>query len=63
MSSGVNMRTKSLKISDTIKTEYFQVISFQSDPKIWQKYCRHGLSNLSVPLTCWLSITVLTRDF
>ena len=63
MSSGVNMWRKSLKILDTIKTEFFQVNSFWSDKKIWQKHCREGLGNLSVPLTCWLSITVLTRDF
>ena len=63
MSSGVNMWRKSLKILDTIKTEFFQVNSFWSDKKIWQKHCREGLGNFSVPLTCWLSITVLTRDF
>ena len=31
MSSGVNMLTNSLKISDTTKTEFFELISFQSD--------------------------------
>ena len=33
LSSGVNMLTNSLKISDTTKTEFFELISFQSDQK------------------------------
>ena len=33
MSSGVNMLTKSLRISDTTKTECFELIFFQSDQK------------------------------
>ena len=66
LSSGVNMLTNSLKISDTTKTEFFELIFFQSDQKIWQKYCRADLSSDSDPLnplTCWLSISVLTRGF
>ena len=34
LSSAVNMSTKCLKISDTTKTEHFEVISFQSDQKM-----------------------------
>ena len=44
MSSGVNMLRNSLKISDTSKTELLELISFQSDQKIWQKYCRADLN-------------------
>ena len=51
------------KISDTTKKEFFEVISFQSDQKIWHKYCGGGLSNLSLPLTCQLSVSVLTQGF
>ena len=61
--SGVNMLTNSLKISDTTKTEFSELISFRSDQKIWQKYCGADLSSLSDSLTCWLSISVLTRGF
>ena len=66
LSSGVNMLTNSLKISDTTKREFFELMFFQSDQKIWQKYCRADLSSDSDPLnplTCWLSISVLTRGF
>ena len=34
LSSGVNMLTNSLKISDTTKTEVLELISFQSYQKI-----------------------------
>ena len=37
MSSGVNRLTKSLKISDTTKTDVLEPIFFQIDQKIWQK--------------------------
>ena len=36
MSLGVNMLTNSVKISDATKTEFFRLISFQSDQKIWE---------------------------
>ena len=40
------MLKNSLKVSDTSKTEFPEMISFQSEQKICQKY-RHGdLSNL-----------------
>ena len=63
MSSGVNMLTNSLKISDTSKTEFFELIFFLIDQNIWKKYWRAPLSSVSDPLTCWPSISVLTRDF
>ena len=62
-SLGVNMLTNTLKISDTTKTEFIDLTSFQSDQKIWQRYCRADLSSLSDPLTCWPSISVLTWSF
>ena len=34
LSSGVNMVTNSLKILDNTKTEFFELIFFQSDQKI-----------------------------
>ena len=37
MSSGVNMLTKCVKISDKNKTETFELISFQRDQKYDQK--------------------------
>ena len=46
-SSGVNMLTNSLKILDTTKREFFELIFFQSDEEIWQKYCRTDLTSLS----------------
>ena len=63
LSSGVIMLTNSLKITDTTLTKFLELIFFQSDQKIWQKYCRAGLSSLSDTLTCWLSISVLKRSF
>ena len=39
MSPGVNMLTKSLKISDTTKTEFSELISFKSDQKTLQDKC------------------------
>ena len=57
------MLTNSLKISDTSKKEFFEVIFFLSDQKIWQIYCFADLSSLADHLTFWLSISVLTRGF
>ena len=53
----------SLKISDTTKTQFFELIFFQSNQKIWKNYCRADLCSVSNPLTCWLSISVLIRRF
>ena len=63
LSSGVNLLTKSLKILDSTKTEFLEVIIFQSDLKIWQKYCHAYLRSVSDTWTCCLSISVLTRGF
>ena len=66
LSLGVNMLTNNLKISDTTETQFFELISFQSDRKIYRKYCCADLRSDSDPLdplTCWLSISVLTRGF
>ena len=46
------MLTKRLKILDTTKTKVLELISFQTDQKIWQKYCRADLGSVSDPLTC-----------
>ena len=57
------MLTNSLKISSTTKTEFFELMSFQSIQKIWQKYCRADLSSISDPLTYWLSLSGLIQGF
>ena len=57
------MLTNNLKISDKTKTQFFDLISFQSDQKIWQKYSSADLNSVYDPLTCWLSLSVLTRGF
>ena len=43
------MLTNSLRISDITKTEPFELISFDSDQKIWQKYYRADLRNILDP--------------
>ena len=48
MPSGVTMLRNSLKISDTTKTELFELIFFQSDQKIWQKYCRADFGDFNM---------------
>ena len=50
-------------MSDTTKTEFSRQILIQSDQKIWQKYCRAELNNLSKPLTCWVFLSVLREGF
>ena len=57
------MLTNSLKILPTTKTKFLDVIYFQTDEKIVQKHCRADLRSLSDPLTCRLSISVLTQVF
>ena len=57
------MLTNSLKISDTTKTEFFVLIFFLNDKKIWPKYFRAYLSSVPDPLTCCLYISVITRGF
>ena len=63
LSSGVNMLKKSLKNLYTTKTEFLERIFFQSDKKVWQNYYCADWGSLLDPLTCWLSISVLTRGF
>ena len=43
LSSAVDMLTNSLKISDSSKTGAFELIFFQSEQEIWQKYYRADL--------------------
>ena len=57
------MLWKSLNISDTTKAEFLELVFFQSDQKIWEKYCHADLSMVSESLTYWLPISVLTRGF
>ena len=57
------MLKNSLKVSDTTKKQFLQLIYFQSDRKIWKRYYRADLSNVSDTLTCSLSIGVLRRGF
>ena len=63
MSSGVNVLKNSLKISDTTKTELLQLIFFQTDQEIRQKYSRADLCSIPDPLACSLSISVVTQGF
>ena len=57
------MLTNSLKISDTTKTEFFELSLFQSHQKIWKKYRRADSSSDLELLTCWLPMNVLTQVF
>ena len=52
LSSGVNMVTNSLKISDTTKAEFFKVILFVNDQIIREKYYRADLSSVSDTFPC-----------
>ena len=57
------MLTNSLKISDTSKIKIFELISFQSDQNIWQKYYSRDLMSVLESLTCWLFLSVLRQGF
>ena len=75
LSSGCNMLANIPKISDTTKTKFFHLKFFQSAQKngkttavqisecweTWQNYGRADFITVSHPLTCWLSIGVVTR--
>ena len=63
LSSGVNMLTNNLKIIDTTKKEFSEIILFQSDQKLWEKHCCGDLASVPNTLTCWLSIIFLTECF
>ena len=60
---GCHMLTKSVKISGITETVFCEPIWFQSDEKIWHKYCLSDLCSVSDPLTSWLSISVLIQGF
>ena len=60
---GLNMLTNSLKILDTSKTEFLELIFFLNEQNTWQKSRPADLSSVSDPLTCWLCISILTRVF
>ena len=57
------MLINSLKISDITQKKVFSADFFQSDQKIWRKYCCGDLCSVSHRLTCWVSISVPTRGF
>ena len=57
------MLTKSLKISDTTKSKFFEQIFFHTDQKIGQIYGHVDLGSVSDPLPCSMPISVLTRGF
>ena len=46
------MLTNNLKISDTSKKEFLEMISFQTYQKMSQKYCGADLKSVSDPLKC-----------
>ena len=48
---GCEYVNKQSQDSDTTKTEFSELIFFQSDQKISQKYCREELSSVLEPLT------------
>ena len=45
------------------KTDFFELIFFQSHQKTWQNYWRTDLSTVLEALTSWLYTSVLTRGF
>ena len=63
MSSGDNMFTNILKIIDTTKKQFLELIFFQNDKEILQKYCPVDLRSVLDPLTCWMSTSVQTGGF
>ena len=62
-SPAVSMLANRLKISDITKTDFFELIFFQSHQKTWQNYWRTDLSTVLEALTSWLYTSVLTRGF
>ena len=62
MSSGVNLLTNSLKISDVTKADFLQLNLSRIQGKRAKKFCRVDLSNVSNPLTRWLPNGVLKED-
>ena len=46
------MLTNSVKILDNTKTDFFELVFFHSDQRIWQKYCSADLSSVLEILAC-----------
>ena len=46
------MITEGLRVSDTTEAEFLELIFFQIDEKISEKYWRADLCSFSDPLTC-----------
>ena len=57
------MLRKCLKISDTTKNKFIELLFLKSHHKVWQKNCRVDLSSILDVSTCSLSISVLTQGF
>ena len=54
LSSAVNVLTNTPKISKFNKGDIFQLISAQSNQKIWQRGFHADFPSVWHPLTCWL---------
>ena len=61
-SSGVNVLTNGLKISDITKKNFLQLKFSQCDDQRWSSYCRADFRSVWDPLTCWQSYGVLKHD-
>ena len=62
LSSGVNVLTNNLKISDVTKADFLQLNLSQIHRKRGKKWCRFDFSSVSNPLTRWLPNGVLNQD-
>ena len=62
LSSGVNVLTNSVKISDVTKAAFFQLNIFRILGKREKSWCRVDFSSVSNPLTRWLPNGVLKQD-
>ena len=62
LSSGVNVLTNNLKISDVTNADIFQLNLYRIHLKIGKQWCRADFSSDSNPLTRWLPNGVLKQD-
>ena len=62
LSSGVNVLTNSLEISDVTKADILQLNLSPIHGKIGKYLCRADFSSISNPLTRWLPNGVLKQD-
>ena len=62
LSSGVNVLTNSLKISDATKEDIFQLNLCRIGGKIGKWRCRAEFTSVSNPLKRWLPNVVLKQD-